>query len=1247
MNRQIQLSQPTTHTIQQVGLGVLLTLKIWSINFEPVLAQSITAAPDGTGTVITIDGNTYHIEGGTQSGTNLFHSFQEFGLKTGEIADFFSQPNIINIFGRVTGGNASIIDGLIQANPNLYLMNPAGIVFGTNAQLNVGGDFFATTADQICFEDVCFNSVGLNDYASLQGNPTIFGFLQSQPGSLINVGTLEVIKGKSIHLSGGTVVNLGQIVAPGGNSTIAAIPGERQVRLSQPGNLLSVEITDEVLTTGIDPLALPELLATTPEHLQAKVVSAPLGNIAIGGEITAEHIDLYAIGQVTPNEPNLVQGDIQVIRFSETGENPDQAVFIDRRTDNPEALLYGAEAGTVAQIIEKDEKGIAVVSEQLTVISDVVGELESVAIVAEGNAGNFWLGSQWLHSETIADYQQQLQTWSNALNKKADILLYSCFTALGATGEALVAAIANITGADVAASVDLTGSNRHSGNWDLEASTGSIEASHPFTAQTLTQWDSKLATLTVQNAGDNLTVDGSLTLREALQAANSDSLVDGQIGSGTDTIRFDTGGVFATAQTITTALGEFTISDDLVIEGTGQSRLAISGGGTNRVFDITNADVTLRNLTVQNGNAALRGGGIRQNSSTNRLTLEQVNLIGNSAGFLGGGIYATNDVTVTNSTVSSNSALIAGGGIYTTASGLITVTNSTVSGNSAGNLGGGISAFNDVTVTSSTVLSNLAGNQGGGISVRNGTTTITNSTVSGNSAGSRGGGIYALNGATTITNSMMSGNLSGNNGGALFNDRGAVTLTNSTVLSNSVGDFGGGIHVRNGAMTVSNSTVSGNSTGVSGGGIYALYDAIIVTNSTVSGNSAGSRGGGISARYGATVANSTISSNSAGSRGGGISALNGATVTNSTVSGNSTGSSGGGISTGLSAATVTNSTVSSNSAGGGGGGISALNGAIVTNSTISSNSARIVGGGIYARDGAIVTNSTISSNSADNNGGGIYTRNSATTVTNSTISSNSAGNEGGGIFQQSNQVDLLNATIAFNQANLGGGLAVNGTQAHSIINTIIANNSGHTPDINADLSTSTISHSLIQRTAGIVGTTLTDGINGNIIGQDPLLAPLANNGGSTQTHALLPGSPALNAGDNNAVNVSLDQRGQLRILHNTVDIGAFESPLQTGLIIKPPNLDLQPLESLNNALAALELNKVSRDRVSDLLANNQICEAVITLDQLHTQTIEQHLGRFESRKPMTCAEMQQRLPDDAVLLYIFAQTDKLHLITLR
>jgi filamentous hemagglutinin family protein len=99
-----------------------------------VTAQPIVPAADGTGSVVTPQDNRFDITGGTTSadGANLFHSFTQFGLDSGQIANFISDPAIVNILGRVTGGDASVINGLIQitgGNSNLFLMNPAGIVW--------------------------------------------------------------------------------------------------------------------------------------------------------------------------------------------------------------------------------------------------------------------------------------------------------------------------------------------------------------------------------------------------------------------------------------------------------------------------------------------------------------------------------------------------------------------------------------------------------------------------------------------------------------------------------------------------------------------------------------------------------------------------------------------------------------------------------------------------------------------------------------------------------------------------------------------------------------------------------------------------------------------------------------------------------------------------------------------------------------------------------------------------------------
>ena len=250
MGKNIQLS--TT-----IKLTISLLLAALAIPLPPGATQPIIPAGDGTGTNVTINGNSFDISGGTLSGDgfNLFHGFQEFGLDANQIANFLSNPQILNILSRVNGGNPSIIDGLIQVtggNSNLYILNPAGIIFGSNASLNLPGDFTATTATAIEFGDNnLFHAFEPNNYDSLIGNPR--GFLFSEQGTIgtiVNFGELDVSAGQSLTLTGSRVLNQGSLQAPSGNIIIAAIPGEQLVRISVPGNLLSIEIPLEMDPQG-------------------------------------------------------------------------------------------------------------------------------------------------------------------------------------------------------------------------------------------------------------------------------------------------------------------------------------------------------------------------------------------------------------------------------------------------------------------------------------------------------------------------------------------------------------------------------------------------------------------------------------------------------------------------------------------------------------------------------------------------------------------------------------------------------------------------------------------------------------------------------------------------------------------------------------------------------------------------------------------------------------------------------------
>jgi len=272
----------------------------------PVLAQ-ITAAPDVANTTVNQVGNTFNITNGTQAGSNLFHSFQQFGLNAGQVANFLSNPAIQNILGRVTGGNASVINGQIQvtgSNANLYLMNPAGIVFGANARLNVPGAFTATTANGIGIGNGWFNAIGTNNYATLGGTPNQFAFTTLQPGAIINAGNLAVRQGQSITLLGGTVINTGTLTAPEGTVIIAAVPGEKLVRVSQHGSPLSLDLPTETRavlnSTTVTPIALPALLTG--------------GNLANATGLTVENgvVKLTGSGATIPTQVGVAVAANQI-----------------------------------------------------------------------------------------------------------------------------------------------------------------------------------------------------------------------------------------------------------------------------------------------------------------------------------------------------------------------------------------------------------------------------------------------------------------------------------------------------------------------------------------------------------------------------------------------------------------------------------------------------------------------------------------------------------------------------------------------------------------------------------------------------------------------------------------------------------------------------------------------------------------------------------------------------------------------
>ncbi|MDB9528259.1 filamentous hemagglutinin N-terminal domain-containing protein [Oscillatoria sp. CS-180] len=277
----------------------------------------------GSPTQVVQSGNEFTITGGVTSGDGqaLFHSFEQLGLSQEQIATFLAQPEVHSILGRVVGGDASYIDGLLQVSgttADLYLINPAGILFGPNAQLDLSGSFAATTASGIQFEDGIFDAIAANDYSPLSGSPVGLVFTDVT-GSIVNAADLGVMPGESIMLVGGQVISTGTLTTPGGEITIAAIPEAGVVRISHPDGVLSLELAALPAGTvrrdaSVTPLSLPALLTGPNGTAATGLMVQPDGTVLLTNDGTAIPNQVgTAIASGSLNVSDSVGGSVTVV----------------------------------------------------------------------------------------------------------------------------------------------------------------------------------------------------------------------------------------------------------------------------------------------------------------------------------------------------------------------------------------------------------------------------------------------------------------------------------------------------------------------------------------------------------------------------------------------------------------------------------------------------------------------------------------------------------------------------------------------------------------------------------------------------------------------------------------------------------------------------------------------------------------------------------------------------------------------
>ncbi|MDH1103178.1 Ig-like domain-containing protein [Pseudomonas mosselii] len=442
-----------------------------------------------------------------------------------------------------------------------------------------------------------------------------------------------------------------------------------------------------------------------------------------------------------------------------------EVVFVDSAVSDYQKLIAGLPAGVEVVVLENGKDGFKQIADYLDGRNDVT----SIDIISHGDKGYVYLAGNAIWANQLASHGADLARIGSSLAPGGDIRFFACNTGAGSDGQLFVNEVARLSGADVGASSDATG-NRAGEDWALETVSGVVATDVGVQRGNLSAFNTSLATITVTTTDASaITNDGQVSLAEAIQAANTDTSVDGSAaGSGSDiivfhqnlkgqTIRWSS----ATALAVTSNI---TINGD--VDGDGKGDIILSGdvnnNGTRDPLEASGLQsnsggvLTVRNLDFRHFSSNIAGGAIRANGGS--ITVEDSNFESNAGTVINSATTAGSTVVVRNTTIHDNSASIVGGTAMSTLVRLGGANNHVLENVAIYNNTGTYGATGTVAAGSIIVLSNSGG-----------TVRITNSTIANN---------VFLN---TSTGSIASGGLGWASGQA-----GTVTVQNSIFTGNTV-----------------------------------------------------------------------------------------------------------------------------------------------------------------------------------------------------------------------------------------------------------------------------------------------------------------------------------------------------------------------------------------------------------------------------------------------------------------------------